>query len=49
MLQLYRFFRGEKGLEQTDIYYQAHVLARCCDYSLRFDARQSSLSLANSQ
>ncbi len=25
MLQLYRFFRGEKGLEQTDIYYQAHV------------------------
>ncbi len=26
MLQLYRFFRDEKGLEQTDIYYQAHVL-----------------------
>ncbi len=26
MLQLYRFFRGEKGLEQTDIYYQAHVM-----------------------
>ncbi len=25
MLQLYRFFRGEKGLEQMDIYYQAHV------------------------
>ena len=25
MLQLYRFFRGEKGLEKTDIYYQAHV------------------------
>ena len=25
MLQLYRFFRDEKGLEQTDIYYQAHV------------------------
>ena len=26
MLQLYRFFRDETGLEQTDIYYQAHVL-----------------------
>ncbi len=26
MLQLYRFFRDEKGLEQTDIYYQAHVI-----------------------
>ncbi len=26
MLQLYRFFRDEKGLEQTDIYYQAHVV-----------------------
>ncbi len=25
MLQLFRFFRDEKGLEQTDIYYQAHV------------------------
>ena len=25
MLQLYRFFRDEKGLEKTDIYYQAHV------------------------
>ncbi len=25
MLQLHRFFRDEKGLEQTDIYYQAHV------------------------
>ncbi len=25
MLQLDRFFRDEKGLEQTDIYYQAHV------------------------
>ena len=25
MLQLYRFFRDEKGLAQTDIYYQAHV------------------------
>ncbi len=25
MLQVYRFFRDEKGLEQTDIYYQAHV------------------------
>ena len=23
MLQVYRFFRDEKGLEQTDIYYQA--------------------------
>ena len=26
MLQLYRFFGDEKGLEQTDIYYQAHVI-----------------------
>ncbi len=26
MLQLYRFFRDEKGLEKTDIYYQAHVI-----------------------
>ncbi len=25
MLQLFRFFRDEKGLEKTDIYYQAHV------------------------
>ncbi len=25
MLQLFRFFRDEKGLEQTDIYYQAYV------------------------
>ena len=25
MLQVYRFFGDEKGLEQTDIYYQAHV------------------------
>ncbi len=28
MLQLYRFFRDEKGLEQTDIYYQAHVILK---------------------
>ncbi len=30
MLQLYRFFRDEKGLEQTDIYYQAHVVKQKC-------------------
>ncbi len=29
MLQLFRFFRDEKGLEQTDIYYQAHVHKDC--------------------
>ncbi len=28
MLQLYRFFRDEKGLEKTDIYYQAHVTSK---------------------
>ncbi len=28
MLQVYRFFGDEKGLEQTDIYYQAHVIIK---------------------
>ncbi len=35
MLQLCCFFLGETGLEQTDIYYQAHVYREIAEWNSR--------------